>query len=93
MLNTCGSLYRARESVFWPGFDVQINRIIEACKTCTGNTFELNDKEYMTTVDCHSNFWEIDLLPTNTKSTTVTVKLNLHFPRYGIPDQVVPDNC
>ena len=54
--------------------------------------FELNGKEYLTTVDYYSNFWEIDKLPTDAKATTVIAKLKDHFARYGIPDQVVTDN-
>ena len=54
--------------------------------------FELNGKEYLTTVDYYSNFWEIDKLPTDAKATTVIAKLKDHFARYSIPDQVVTDN-
>ena len=54
--------------------------------------FALNGKEYLTTVDYYSNFWEIDKLPTDTKATTVIAKLKDHFALYGIPDQVVTDN-
>ena len=54
--------------------------------------FELNGKEYLTTVDYCSNFWEIDKLPTDAKATTVIAKLKDHFARYSIPDQVVTDN-
>ena len=54
--------------------------------------FELNGKEYLTTVDYYSNFWEIDKLPTDAKATTVIAKLKDHFTLYGIPDQVVTDN-
>lgn len=53
--------------------------------------FELNNKEYLTTVDYYSNFWEIDKLPTDVKASTVISKLKDHFARYGIPDQVVTD--
>ena len=44
--------------------------------------FELDDKDYMITVDYFSNFWEIDRLE-NTKSSTVIQKLKAHFARYG----------
>ena len=54
--------------------------------------FELNGKEYLTTMDYYSNFWEIDKLPTDAKATTVIAKLKDHFARYSIPDQVVTDN-
>lgn len=54
--------------------------------------FELNGKEYLTTVDYYSNFWEIDKLHTDAKATTVIAKLKDHFARYGIPNQVVKDN-
>jgi len=54
--------------------------------------FELNNKEYLTTADYYSNFWEINKLPTDAKASTVISKLKEHFARYGIPDQVVMDD-
>ena len=53
--------------------------------------FTLDDKDYLVTIDYESNFWERDRLP-NTRAVTTILKLKSHFPRYGIPDQVVSDN-
>lgn len=55
------------------------------------DTFTLDGKDYLVTIDYYSNFWEIDRLP-NTKAVTTILKLKSHFARYGIPDQVVSDN-
>ena len=53
--------------------------------------FELNNKDYLITVDYLSNFFEIYKLE-NTKASTVIRKLKSHFARYGTPDRVVSDN-
>lgn len=53
--------------------------------------FTFDNKDYLITVDYHSNFWEIDYL-SDTKSTTVIKKLKAHFARQGIPDVVISDN-
>ena len=44
---------------------------------------------YLVTINCYSNFWEVNRLP-NTKASTTIVKLKSH--RYGIQDQVFSDN-
>lgn len=48
-------------------------------------------KEYMITIDYHSNFFEIDLLNATT-SDAVIMKMKAHFARNGSPDQLVTDN-
>ena len=53
--------------------------------------FKWDNKDYLVTVDYHSNFWEVDFLP-DTASKTVVNKLKAHFARYGSPTQVVTDN-
>ena len=53
--------------------------------------FTLDCKDYLVTIDCHSDFWEVDRLP-NTKASTTILKLKSHFARYGIPDQVISHN-
>ena len=53
--------------------------------------FKFADKDYLCTVDYMSNFWDIDHLQ-NTAAKTVITKLEHHFARHGIPDQVVTDN-
>ena len=51
----------------------------------------LDNKDYLITVDYFSNFWEIDRL-INTKASTCVRKLRSHFARNGIPDVVISDN-
>ena len=53
--------------------------------------FELDNKDYLITVDYYSNFWEVDRLR-STSSPEVIRKLKAHFARYGIPEEVVSDN-
>ena len=53
--------------------------------------FQMDDKDFLLTVDYYSNFWEIDRLE-DTRSATVIRKLKNHFSRYGIPEQLVSDN-
>ena len=53
--------------------------------------FELNKKKYMITVDCYSNFWEIDSL-TSTTSSGGVLRLKNHVARYGCPDRLISDN-
>ena len=53
--------------------------------------FTWNGKEYLVTVDYHSNFFEVDHLK-DTSSATVIRKLKGHFARYGSPCQVITDN-
>lgn len=53
--------------------------------------FELKKKEFMVTVDYHSNFWEVDRL-TSTTSAAIILKLKNHFAWYGRPDRLISDN-
>ena len=53
--------------------------------------FAFNNKDFLITFDYFCNYWEIDKL-NNTLASTVIVKLNSHFARYGYLDQVVSDN-
>lgn len=53
--------------------------------------FELDQKDYLVTVDYFSNFFEVDRMD-NTKASTVIKKLKAHFARYGIPSTVISDN-
>ena len=53
--------------------------------------FELDNKNYLVTVDYYSNFWEVDRLE-KTKSKDVIKKLKQHFARYGIPATFISDN-
>lgn len=53
--------------------------------------FTFDNKNYLITVDCYSNFWEIDYLP-DTKLTTVIRKLKTRFAHQSIADIVISDN-
>ena len=47
--------------------------------------------DFLITVDYHSNFFELDLLPDMT-SNSVIVRLKSHFARHGTPSSLVSDN-
>ena len=53
--------------------------------------FSFGGKNFLATVDCYSNFIEVDYLQ-STDSSTVIVKLKAHFARQGIPDVLMTDN-
>lgn len=50
------------------------------CEKIGTDLFQVNDRDYMVTVDYLSNFWEVDPLE-NTQSKTVIRKLKAHFTR------------
>lgn len=54
--------------------------------------FSIKDEEFMVTVDYYSDFWELDCLGKNTKSTKIIKCLKKHFSRHGIPDYIISDN-
>ena len=47
--------------------------------------FQFENKDYLVAVDYYSNFFEVD-------RKAVTKKLKAHITRYGVPDEIVPDN-
>ena len=53
--------------------------------------FEFGGKDYLITVDCHSSFFEVDLL-NDTSSNAIIMKLKAHFSRYGTPTTLISDN-
>ena len=53
--------------------------------------FMFSKKHYMITVDCYSDYFEIDRLYCTTTSAIVKILKN-HFARHGIPDKVMTDN-
>ena len=53
--------------------------------------FEFGGKDYLVTVDCHSSFFEVDLL-NDTSSNAIIMKLKAHFSRYGAPTTLLSDN-
>ena len=54
--------------------------------------FQLQDKQYLVTVDYYSTFWEVDCLESDTTANKVIKKLKNQFARHGIPEVVVSDN-
>ena len=53
--------------------------------------FELHGKHYLVTVDCFSNFAEVNRLYSTTSREVIT-KLKNHVCRHRIPDHIVTDN-
>lgn len=53
--------------------------------------FELDQREFLVTVDYYSSFFEVDKLTTKTAGEVIN-KTKPHFSRHGIPDTVVSDN-
>ena len=53
--------------------------------------FQLENKDYLVTIDYFSDFFEVDCLYSTT-SETVIKKLKGHFARYRIPDEIISDN-
>ena len=53
--------------------------------------FTVNKKDYLVTVDYHSDYWEVDRLHTTTTAAVVK-RLKVHFSRFGRPDIIVSDN-
>ena len=54
--------------------------------------FSFKGKEFLITVDYHSNYWEIDCLNKDASSFNVINKLRAQFARYGVPRTVFTDN-
>ena len=53
--------------------------------------FQLDNKDFIVTVDYYSNFFEVDQLSSKT-ARAIICKVKAHFARHGIPDQVISDN-
>ncbi|XP_061193428.1 uncharacterized protein K02A2.6-like [Saccostrea echinata] len=53
--------------------------------------FQLDDRQYLITVDYHSDFFEIDRLH-DKKSKEVINKLKAQMARHGIPEMLISDN-
>ncbi len=53
--------------------------------------FSIEGRNYLVTVDCYSNFFEVDYLIDSTTSEVVVTKLKHHFARHGIPDKFISD--
>ncbi|KAI8511995.1 PREDICTED: uncharacterized protein K02A2.6-like [Branchiostoma belcheri] len=54
--------------------------------------FTFQQREYLITVDYHSNYFEIDMCENVTRASTIVKKLKAQFARHGIPDVVISDN-
>jgi len=53
--------------------------------------FELDQKDFLVTVDYYSSFFKVERLTTKTTREVIN-KIRPHFSRNGIPDTVVSDN-
>ena len=53
--------------------------------------FTFDSKDYLCTVDCYSNYFELDHLYDKT-APEVVKKLKRHFSNHGIPDELRSDN-
>ena len=53
--------------------------------------FELNNRDFLITVDYYSNYFEVDRLTSKTAKEVIN-KTKANFARHGIPDQVFSDN-
>ena len=53
--------------------------------------FELNNRDFLITVDYYSNHFEVDRLTSKTAKEVIN-KTKANFARHGIPDQVFSDN-
>lgn len=98
-----GCLRRARESLYWPGMNNDIEMFIAKCETCNSLLMKQAKESLINheipaipwqkvgTVDYYPSFFEIDRL-TTTFAREVILKLKAHFARHGIPDTVMSDN-
>nr|XP_047141089.1 uncharacterized protein K02A2.6-like [Hydra vulgaris] len=74
---------RARQSVFWPGLNNQIEQLIRKCESANKNDLII--------VAYYSLWTEVFLLP-NTGSANVIKACKESFSRNGIPEELVSDN-
>ena len=87
----------ARETIFWPGLNRDIENITNCCEQCLQKTkvgtdlFCLKSKSYLIVVDYTSNFFDISQLPDKLSSTVVTHTKRI-FSKFGIPKIVISDN-
>ena len=54
-------------------------------QSISADLFERNGTDYLVTTDRYSNFFQLDVLGSNT-SKEISNKLKPHFARYGLPD-------
>ena len=87
---TCGTCatYGVKQSAENPMISEQPER---TWSKVASDLFSYGGKTFLATVDCYSNFIEVDHLR-NENSFTVICKLKAHFARQGIPDVLVIDN-
>ena len=95
-----GCLRRAREVVYWPNMNRELEDFISKCETC--NTFQpaqlgcdiftFNNRDYLCTVHYFSDYFEIDELHKAKTGAAVIGKLKKRFAMHGIPDTFHSDN-
>eukprot|EP00795_Rhopilema_esculentum_P000679 gene679-biopygen7198 len=61
------------------------------CQIIATDIFTVNNKDFICTVDCYSNYFEIDRLFYKTAGE-IKKKLKGHFSTHGIPDKLTSDN-
>ncbi|CAG2219480.1 unnamed protein product [Mytilus edulis] len=90
-----GCLRRARECLYWPNMNSDIESCIKTCETC--NAFNMEQQKE--SLHCHEKCtrpWEkiaCDLFELNNKKGKEVIGiLKKHFARYGLPDCVFSDN-
>ena len=89
-IETCGTCatYGVKQPTESPMISEQPDR---PWSKVASDLFSYGGKTFLVTVDCYSNFIEVDHLR-NENSFTVICKLKAHFARQGIPDVLVTDN-
>ena len=53
--------------------------------------FTVDNRDYLCTVDCYSNYFEVDRLYHKTAGEVI-LKLKRHFSTHGIPEKFISDN-
>ena len=53
--------------------------------------FTVEDKDYLCTVNCYSNYFEVDRLYHKTAGAVI-LKLKRHYSTHGIPEKLINDN-
>lgn len=53
--------------------------------------FQLENRDFLVTVDYYSKYFEIDTLSSKTEREVIG-RLKAHFAKHGVADQVISDN-
>lgn len=85
---------RARQVVYWPSIDYDIDKIILTCKQCQGfplqeiaiDFWSYGGQQFLVIVDCYTDWPEIIYMGKDTTTSCFTIALLTIFSRYGAPD-------